>query len=124
MPDKNEPMDFAVMDRWQGGTVRSARSLSGGESFLVSLSLALALGRRRSGGVLFLDEGFGNLDEESLDGVLTALEALKGAGGLVGVISHVSALKDRISCRIQVSRSSGWSSVLSGPGVISEKVHP
>ena len=124
VPDKNEPMDFAVMDRWQGGTVRSARSLSGGESFLVSLSLALALGRRRSGGVLFLDEGFGNLDEESLDGVLTALEALKGAGGLVGVISHVSALKDRISCRIQVSRSSGWSSVLSGPGVISEKVHP
>ncbi|KZL21538.1 Nuclease SbcCD subunit C [Pseudovibrio axinellae] len=95
-----------VVDRDMGDTPRSTRSLSGGERFLISLSLALALsgleGRQSFVDTLFIDEGFGSLDAESLDLAIDALEMLQGQGRKVGVISHVEALKDRIPVQVQV----------------------
>ncbi|GHB31110.1 nuclease SbcCD subunit C [Pseudovibrio japonicus] len=97
-----------VIDRDMGDTPRSTRSLSGGERFLISLSLALALsgleGRQSFVDTLFIDEGFGSLDAESLDLAIDALEMLQGQGRKVGVISHVEALKDRIPVQVQVLR--------------------
>ncbi|SDR35339.1 AAA family ATPase [Pseudovibrio sp. Tun.PSC04-5.I4] len=97
-----------VIDRDMGDAPRSTRSLSGGERFLISLSLALALsgleGRQSFVDTLFIDEGFGSLDAESLDLAIDALEMLQGQGRKVGVISHVEALKDRIPVQIQVLR--------------------
>lgn len=97
-----------VIDRDMGDTPRSTRSLSGGERFLISLSLALALsgleGRQSFVDTLFIDEGFGSLDAESLDLAIDALEMLQGQGRKVGVISHVEALKDRIPVQVQVVR--------------------
>lgn len=97
-----------VIDRDMGDTPRSTRSLSGGERFLISLSLALALsgleGRQSFVDTLFIDEGFGSLDAESLDLAIDALEMLQGQGRKVGVISHVEAMKDRIPVQVQVLR--------------------
>ena len=91
-----------------GDEVRSTSSLSGGERFLVSLALALALsnmgGQGGLAGTLFIDEGFGSLDRESLDFAMSALEALQAQGRMIGVISHVDALKERIPVQIQVTR--------------------
>jgi exonuclease SbcC len=88
--------------------VRSTRSLSGGERFLVSLALALALaglgGRRSLAGTLFIDEGFGSLDAESLEVAIDALESLQSQGRTVGVISHVEAMKERIPVQVRVAR--------------------
>ncbi|WP_068315087.1 AAA family ATPase [Polycladidibacter hongkongensis] len=88
---------------------RSTRSLSGGERFLVSLSLALALsnleGRQSFADTLFIDEGFGTLDSETLDVAIDALEMLQGQGRKVGVISHVEAMKERIPVQIQVLKA-------------------
>ncbi|MBB3809187.1 AAA family ATPase [Pseudochelatococcus contaminans] len=98
-----------IVDRDMGDEVRSTRSLSGGERFLVSLSLALALSRMGARGglaaTLFIDEGFGSLDAESLDVAIDALEALQAQGRTIGVISHVDAMKDRIPVQIKVMRS-------------------
>jgi len=103
-------LDLAVEDA-HTGTTRSVHSLSGGEMFLASLSLALGLAdvvTRRSGGVhldtLFIDEGFGSLDDETLDLVMRALEDLREGGRLVGMISHVSELKERIPTRLVVNK--------------------
>ena len=86
-----------------------SRPLSGGESFLVSLSLALALSELSSGRKrlesLFLDEGFGTLDSETLDAALNALESLRLSGRTIGVISHIEALTRRIPVRIDVKRT-------------------
>ena len=111
-----------IVDQDMGDEERSTRSLSGGERFLVSLSLALALSRMGgSGGLaatLFIDEGFGSLDAESLDLAIDALEALQSQGRTVGVISHVDAMKERISVQIRVKRQGGGRSSISveGPG--------
>lgn len=110
-----------IEDRDMGGEIRATRSLSGGERFLVSLALALALSRLGSKGglaaTLFIDEGFGSLDAESLDLAIDALETLQSQGRSVGVISHVEAMKDRIPVQIRVVRQgTGKSSVnISGP---------
>ena len=107
----DDPLGLEVVDTWQADVVRDTRTLSGGESFLVSLALALALSdlvsSRTSIDSLFLDEGFGTLDAEALDMALDALDSLNASGRMIGVISHVEALKDRIHTCIRVEPSSG-----------------
>jgi exonuclease SbcC len=109
-------LGLVVEDAWTGVTDRPVGALSGGESFLASLSLALGLSDvvlRRSGGLrldaLFVDEGFGALDDETLDHAVRALEELRQGGRLVGVISHVAELRRRIPARIEVRRGPGGS---------------
>jgi exonuclease SbcC len=118
--NKNQPLELNVIDSYQAGEIRSSKNLSGGESFIVSLSLALGLSQMASRNVrvdsLFLDEGFGTLDEDALDMALDTLAGLQQDGKLIGVISHVSALKDRITTQIQVTPQSGGRSTISGPG--------
>lgn len=118
--DGAQPLDLNVVDSYQAGEIRSTRNLSGGESFIVSLSLALGLSHMASKNVrvdsLFLDEGFGTLDEEALDTALETLAGLQQDGKLIGVISHVPALKERISSQIQVAPQTGGRSQISGPG--------
>lgn len=118
--DKEQPLDLNVIDNYQAGEVRSTKNLSGGESFIVSLALALGLSKMASKKVrvdsLFLDEGFGSLDEDILETALETLASLRQDGKLIGVISHVAALKDRIPAKILVQKVSGGKSVISGPG--------
>lgn len=118
--DPSEPLELLVLDSYQAGEVRSTRNLSGGESFVVSLALALGLSAMASHNVrvesLFLDEGFGTLDEEALDTALQTLAELHRCGTLIGVISHVPLLQDRIEVRIQVLPGSDGCSHLIGPG--------
>jgi len=114
--DQNKQLQLNVIDQYQGNVVRSVATLSGGESFIVSLALALGLSslasQRISIDSLFLDEGFGTLDEESLEVALDALSRLQNSGKMVGIISHVKALKERIPVQIQViSKGDGVSSV-------------
>jgi len=107
-PNKDEVLSLQVIDCWQANAVRDVKTLSGGESFLVSLGLALALSNLVSHKTqiesLFLDEGFGTLDENTLEVALEALERLNATGKLIGVISHVDALKERISHQIHVTK--------------------
>ena len=118
--DETEPLMLNVIDNYQAGEIRSTRNLSGGESFIVSLALALGLSRMSSRNVridsLFLDEGFGTLDEDALDTALDTLGGLRQEGKLIGVISHVAALKQRIGTQIEVTPLSGGRSRISGPG--------
>lgn len=119
--DAAQPLELNVVDNYQAGEIRSTKNLSGGESFIVSLSLALGLSQMASKNVrvdsLFLDEGFGTLDEEALDTALETLSGLQQEGKLIGVISHVQVLKERISTQIQINPSSGGRSIISGPGI-------
>ncbi|MBQ3655894.1 MAG: AAA family ATPase [Bacteroidales bacterium] len=93
------------------GVERPASTLSGGESFMVSLCLALGLSDMMQNGfqtgTLFIDEGFGTLDENSLNHVVTMLEKLKNQGRQVGIISHVKELQERISAKIRVQKTLG-----------------
>ena len=118
--DEQQPLELNVVDNYQAGEIRSTRNLSGGESFIVSLTLALGLSKMASRKVrvdsLFLDEGFGTLDEEALETALETLSGLQQDGKLIGIISHVSALKERISTQINITPVSGGRSSLSGPG--------
>jgi exonuclease SbcC len=119
--DHDHPLEFNVVDNFQGGLKRPTSTLSGGESFIVSLSLALGLSFLSSENVqmdsLFLDEGFGSLDEEALDiAVSTLAELPRVEGKTIGLISHVGALTDRIGTQIKVIPRSGGKSVLEGPG--------
>ncbi|MBP9742296.1 MAG: AAA family ATPase [Burkholderiales bacterium] len=118
--DNDSPLQLSVIDNYQGGEQRTTKNLSGGESFVVSLALALGLSKLSSNKVqvdsLFLDEGFGTLDEDSLQIALEALASLQQEGKLIGVISHVGALKERISLQIQVEPLNGGVSRLSGIG--------
>jgi len=107
----SEALELEVVDTWQADAVRDTRTLSGGESFLVSLALALALSDLVSHKTridsLFLDEGFGTLDSETLDTALDALDALNASGKTIGVISHVEAMKERIPVQIKVRKING-----------------
>ena len=118
--DDEQPLELNVVDNYQAGEIRSTKNLSGGESFIVSLSLALGLSKMASRKVrvdsLFLDEGFGSLDEDALETALETLSGLQQDGKLIGIISHVPALKERISTQITVQPVSGGKSVISGPG--------
>jgi exonuclease SbcC len=104
-------LELEVIDTWQADAARDTRTLSGGESFLVSLALALALSdlvsHKTSIDSLFLDEGFGTLDGETLEIVLDALDNLNASGKMIGVISHIEALKERIPIQLRVHKGYG-----------------
>lgn len=110
-------LGLLVRDQDMGGEMRSVHSLSGGESFLVSLALALGLASLSSNRVrvesLFIDEGFGSLDAETLRVAMDALDGLQSMGRKVGVISHVQEMTERISTRILVRPTAGGKSVVS-----------
>ncbi len=110
-------LDLAIDDA-HTGKIRPVATLSGGESFLASLALALALSdvvQQRSGGIqldtLFIDEGFGSLDQESLQLAINTLVDLQSTGRMIGIISHVSELKEQMALRIEVSRSRSGSHI-------------
>ncbi|MBU9816098.1 exonuclease subunit SbcC [Rahnella sp. C60] len=107
----SDALELQVVDTWQADALRDTRTLSGGESFLVSLALALALSDLVSDKTridsLFLDEGFGTLDADTLDTALDALDSLNASGKTIGVISHVEAMKDRIPVQIKVTKVNG-----------------
>ncbi|MBA3349380.1 MAG: SMC family ATPase, partial [Actinobacteria bacterium] len=109
----NEAGDFQVIDHHNANETRSAKTLSGGETFLASLSLALALAEHLSelaaGGAarleaIFLDEGFGTLDSDTLDTVAATVENLASKDRMVGVVTHVRELADRVPVQYQVSK--------------------
>ncbi len=109
-------LELEIIDSYQGNVERPVSTLSGGESFIVSLALALGLSELASQKIaidsLFLDEGFGTLDTESLETALNALNLLQTSGKMVGIISHVEALKERIPLQIRVvPHGDGTSSV-------------
>jgi len=104
-------LDLEILDEYTG-TARPVETLSGGESFLASLSLALGLAavvQNNSGGIkldtIFIDEGFGTLDIETLDFAMKALIELQSGGRLVGIISHVEELKNQIPVRLEVFKT-------------------
>ena len=107
----SDSLGLMVVDQEMGDEVRSVHSLSGGESFLVSLALALGLASLSSHRVrvesLFIDEGFGSLDADSLNVAMEALDNLQALGRKVGVISHVHEMTERIGTRIQIRRQTG-----------------
>lgn len=119
--DGKQPLDLNIIDDYQGGEERSTKNLSGGESFIVSLALALGLAHMASRNVrvdsLFLDEGFATLDEDALEIALDTLAGLKEEGKLIGVISHVPQLKERIRTQIQIEPQAGGRSVICGAGI-------
>ena len=112
----NDKLELDIEDTWQSNNRRPMNTLSGGESFLVSLALALGLsdlaGQNHVIESLFIDEGFGTLDDEILDTALDTLENLRGQGKTIGVISHVKTLKERISTQIQVNKIGNGQSVV------------
>ena len=111
-------LELNVLDHYEGGQ-RSVKTLSGGESFQASLALALGLAdemQAAAGGlrldVLFVDEGFGSLDEEALELAIRTLSGLAEGNKLVGIISHVSGLKARIDRQIVIQKTRGGSSTV------------
>ena len=113
---KLEGLDLEILDAYTG-TARPVETLSGGESFLASLSLALGLAavvKNTAGGIkldtIFIDEGFGTLDSETLDIAMNALTDLQIGGRLVGIISHVDELKRRVPVRLEVVKTKTGSS--------------
>ena len=111
-----DDLELEIIDRYQADATRPMRSLSGGESFLASLALAVGLSELASGRTaiesLFIDEGFGSLDPATLEIAMAALEGLQTNGKTIGVISHVDAMKERISTQIQVHKRDGGRSIL------------
>jgi len=107
----SEALELEIIDTWQADAIRDTKTLSGGESFLVSLALALALSdlvsHKTKIDSLFLDEGFGTLDRETLDIALDALDNLNTSGKMIGVISHIEALKERVPVQIEIKKLSG-----------------
>ena len=105
---------LTIIDRWNANEERPVETLSGGESFLTSLALALALSELSRGRAqinsLFLDEGFGTLDSETLDVAIASLEGLQMQGRSIFLISHVGELTRRIPVRIAVERVGSGSS--------------
>lgn len=112
--DSSELLGIQVIDQDMGNEVRSVFSLSGGETFLVSLALALGLSSLSSSQMnvesLFIDEGFGTLDAETLGVAMEALERLQGQGRKVGIISHVQEMTERIPVQVAVHKAAGGES--------------
>ncbi len=108
---KAEDLELEIVDHYQADVLRPMGSLSGGECFLVSLALALALSELASGKSaiesLFIDEGFGSLDADTLEAAMSALESLQSRGKTIGVISHVAVMQERIATQIRVVREAG-----------------
>lgn len=113
-------LELAVIDNYQGGELRTIENLSGGETFIVSLALALGLsamsGKQSGLGSLFLDEGFGTLDRDTLETAINAIASLRSEGKLIGIISHVEALQERIPAQIRVKPKNMGRSEIIGPG--------
>jgi exonuclease SbcC len=114
--------DFYVVDAWNGDSIRSVRTLSGGETFLASLALALALAEsltelgaesRATDALdsLFLDEGFGSLDSGTLDTVVGALDALHCGDRIVGIVTHLRELAERLPARLEINRTGSSAAV-------------
>ena len=120
MRDEHQPLSLSVVDAYQAGEIRPTTNLSGGESFIISLTLALGLSNMSSRQVrvdsLFMDEGFGTLDELALETALATLSNLNQQGKLIGVISHVPELKQRISTQIKVTPKHSGQSTITGAG--------
>lgn len=114
VPDSN--LDMQIIDHDMGDEVRAVSSLSGGESFLVSLALALGLaestGKSTAVESLFIDEGFGTLDSDTLEVAISTLDSLQASGRTVGVISHVESLSDRLGVQVLVSKVGGGRSTV------------
>ncbi len=111
---------FKIVDHHNADDQRDVRTLSGGETFLASLALALALSDSIAEmasvdsprlGSVFLDEGFGTLDSETLDIVATAIEDLSARGRLVGIVTHIDALAERMPVRFVISKGPATSTV-------------
>ncbi|MBE0422458.1 MAG: hypothetical protein IBX66_00800 [Lutibacter sp.] len=104
--DPTNPFELSVIDKFQNSDERTAQNLSGGEKFIVSLSLALGLSKMASKNLsidtMFIDEGFGTLDADYLDIALNALSNLQSEGKIIGVISHLAELKERIATHVEV----------------------
>lgn len=116
-PEKEEDDSLFVIDKDMGNQRRSVKTLSGGETFILSLALALALSDLASKNVqidsLFIDEGFGTLDPETLDLTLDTLERLQQESKkMIGIISHVSSLKERIATQIVLKQNGSGISTL------------
>lgn len=115
-----EDLELDIVDTYQADSARSMHTLSGGESFLVSLALALGLselaGRNANIRSLFIDEGFGTLDDQALDLAISTLENLQAKGKTIGIISHVKELKERIGCQIRVLKRGGGTSIVEVAG--------
>ena len=111
-----EELNFRLVDHYQADDTRLTDTTSGGEKFLISLSLALGLSDLASHNVsigsLFIDEGFGTLDNDTLETVISTLETLKAQGKTIGIISHVDSLKERIPVQIQVLKKSNGVSIV------------
>jgi exonuclease SbcC len=115
--DRRGGLALLIRDDWSGET-RDPATLSGGETFVVSLALALGLAdviTQEAGGAmldtLFVDEGFGSLDAETLDDVMAVLDGLRDGGRVIGVVSHVAELRDRIPTQLRVTKSRAGSTV-------------
>jgi DNA repair protein SbcC/Rad50 len=112
----NTELELEIIDTYQSDHQRSTKSLSGGETFLISLALALGLsdlaGQKTRIQSVFIDEGFGSLDAQTLDTAMEALENLQAEGVTVGIISHIPALHERIGTRVSVRKiGNGWSTI-------------
>lgn len=117
----NQDLEIQVVDRHMGDEVRSLQSLSGGESFLVSLALALGLStlssQRTRIDSLFIDEGFGTLDVRTLDAALATLDTLQATGRQIGIISHINDIAERVGVCVHVVRTSRDSSRVEVRGI-------
>ncbi len=123
-------LGLSVIDNQLGDNIlRDSSNLSGGERFIVSLSLALGLSRMASHtgiDTLFMDEGFGTLDEDTLQQVVSCLESMRANGKLVGIITHVQKLSERIADKLEVQPvEDGYSTIKNHPAVLQNKfIHP
>ena len=114
-------LSLRMRDEWTA-TERDPATLSGGETFLVSLALALGLAdtvSNEAGGTqldtLFIDEGFGTLDATTLDGVMDTLDSLRDGGRVVGLVSHVAELRNRVTSQLEVRKGRRGSTLSPGP---------
>ncbi|GEM_PF-4074847 len=122
LDEERSLLELYIVDHFQADTMRPVSTLSGGESFLASLSLALGLADLASNqisiGSLFIDEGFGTLDDKNLDTVMEVLESLRNSGKTVGIISHVKELRERIDVQVEVRPlANGMSTIRIHPNV-------